>query len=137
LNYLADSDLAAARALAASDIFFLVAADITLFLAGAAAFTGEGAFTGAVALTDAAFFVVLDFLAGEEVFAGVTAERTYFRFWVSPVVLTGDRLSPAGLFKRDSRICVRRLISLFKADISLSNSDTAPVMLIQPPIGKA
>jgi hypothetical protein len=125
LDYLADSDLAAARALAASDIFFLVAADIALF------------FTGAAALTDAVFFVVLDFLAGKEVFAGVTAERTYFRFWVSPVVLTGDRLSPAGLFKRDSRICVRRLISLFNADISLSNSDTAPVMLIQPPIGKA
>jgi hypothetical protein len=131
LNYFAGSDLTAARALAASDIFFLVAADITLFFAGAVAFTEADAFT------DAVFFMVLDFLASEEVFAGVTAERTYFRFWVSPVVLTGDRLSPAGLFKRDSRICVRRLISLFNADISLSNSDTAPVMLIQSPIEKA
>jgi hypothetical protein len=131
LNYFAGSDLTAARALAASDIFFLVAADITLFFAGAVAFTEADAFT------DAVFFAVLDFLAGEEVFAGVTAERTYFRFWISPVVLTGDRLSPAGLFKRASRICVRRLISLFNADISLSNSDTAPVMLIQSPIEKA
>jgi hypothetical protein len=125
LNYLAGSDLAAARALAESDIFFLVAADITLF------------FTGTVAFTDAVFFMVLDFLAGEEAFAGVTAERTYLRFWVSPVVLTDDLLSPVGLFKRDSRICVRRLISLFNADISLSNSDTAPVMLIRSPIEKA
>jgi hypothetical protein len=131
LNYFAGSDLTAARALAASDIFFLVAADITLFFAGAVAFTESDAFT------DAVFFMMLDFLAGEEVFAGVTAERTYFRFWVSPVVLTGDRLSPTGLFRRDSRICVRRLISLFNADISLSNSDTAPVMLIQSPIEKA
>ncbi|WP_433970332.1 hypothetical protein [Tunturiibacter gelidiferens] len=131
MNYFAGSDLTAARALAASDIFFLVAADITLFFAGAVAFTEADAFT------DAAFFIVLDFLAGEEVFAGVTAERTYFRFWVSPVVFRADRLSPAGLFKRDSRICVRRLISLFNADISLSNSDTAPIMLIRSPIEKA
>jgi hypothetical protein len=117
--------------LAASDIFFLVAADTILFFAGAVAFTDADAFT------DAVFFVMLDFLTGGEVFAGVTAERTYFRFLVPPVALTGDRLSPAGLFKRDSRICVRRLISLFNADISLSNSDTAPVMLIQSPIEKA
>jgi len=68
--------------LAASDIFFLVATDITLFFGGGVAFTEADAFT------DAVFFMVLDFLAGEEVVARVTAERTYFRFWVSPVVPT-------------------------------------------------
>src|SRR5580698_7497242 len=120
-----------ARALAASDIFFLVAADTTLF------FTGAAAFTEACAFTDASFFLALDFLTGDEVFATTTGERTYFRFWVLSVVLTMDRLSPAGLFKRDPRICVRRLISLFNTDISLSNSDTAPIMLIRPPIEKA
>jgi hypothetical protein len=58
--------LVAARAFAASDIFFLVAAEITLFFAGAAAFTA------------ADFFAAVDFFAG--VLAGGVAERTYLRF---------------------------------------------------------
>jgi hypothetical protein len=62
----------AARALAASDIFFRVAAEITLFFAGGAPFTGTD-FTG----TD--FLAAVDFFADTELLAGVLAERTYFR----------------------------------------------------------
>jgi hypothetical protein len=58
--------LVAARAFAASDIFFLVAGEITLFFVGAAAFTA------------ADFLAAVDFFAG--VLAGEVAERTYFRF---------------------------------------------------------
>ena len=66
-RYFDASAFVAARAFAASDIFFLVAADISLFLAGGAAFTG-------------ADFLAADFFAGTEPLAGVSAERTYFRF---------------------------------------------------------
>jgi hypothetical protein len=62
LRYFAASALAAARAFAASDIFFRVAAEITLSFAGAAA----------------DFLAAVDFFAG--VLAGGVAERTYFRF---------------------------------------------------------
>jgi hypothetical protein len=66
LRYFAASALEAARAFAASDILFRVAAEITLFFAGTAAFTA------------ADFLAAVDFFAG--VLAGGVAERTYFRF---------------------------------------------------------
>ncbi len=72
-RYFVASAFDAARALAASDIFFLVAAEITLFFAGATGFT------------DTDFLAATDFFAGAELFAGaltaVLGERTYFRFW--------------------------------------------------------
>jgi hypothetical protein len=65
-HYFAASVFAAARAFAASDIFFRVAAEITLFFAGAAAFTA------------ADFLAAVDFFADD--LASGLAERTYFRF---------------------------------------------------------
>ncbi len=69
LLYFTAAEFAAARAFAASDIFFLVAAEISLFFAGADALAG------------ADFFAAVDFFAGTELLASVSAERTYFRFW--------------------------------------------------------
>jgi hypothetical protein len=68
LNYFAASAFDAALAFAASDIFFLVAGETTLFLAGAVAFTA------------ADFLAAADFFAGAGLLAAVLAERTYLRF---------------------------------------------------------
>jgi len=68
LSYFAASVFAAALAFAASDIFFLVAAEITLFVEAPAAFTALD------------FLAAVDFFAGTALLAAVLAARTYFRF---------------------------------------------------------
>jgi hypothetical protein len=101
--------LLAARAFAASEIFFLVAADILRFF-------GETT----VGTTDIDFFAEV-FFAAFAAFTGADADRVYFLFpRGTEGTFTGE------LCSNESRIWVSRSISLF-------SSATAPGMLMHPP----